>query len=653
MTMVLALILVLSLFGYLLGINYQAQKKLRQNALSWIEFDLRARADLLEYFLLEREAELKRLARSNAVSACLVRKETGVLASRDGLEPGPESISRELYRLGENLKIRGLPVYCRLAVISPEGEVIAEHNRDRHHKGRPLKDLGPPLPSSGEFAVLSNQEDPEHLALLSPVTRNGTRRGYVAGWVSLDSVGRVFLKIRREKEDDPPQALDTIVLVAGGEKTAFDNSVSWPSAGNIRRLLSLSSDLMPYEPAPRFFQWREGDRVMDVVAMASRPIKHHIRLFRVMEQGLVMHRPGPTAFLYLFLGVGAVVIGACFWGVRHSARARVMAERLELLDSQKAVIDKANKELNKEISERRKAEWELKKANETLERRVMDRTKKIEQMHEQMLLQEKMASIGQIAAGMAHELNNPVCFVASNFASLKEDFQDLVQMITQYRNALDADAVRDACGPLLDQVRAGESDLQIDYVLSDIPSLFEESQHGFDRIERIIQSEREFSHTGRAEGLIAFNINHAVNNTLEIARNTYKYCAEVSLDLGDIPDVPCVPDQVHQVLLNLVVNSAQAIEGQGRPEKGLISIRTRLENRRVVCRVVDDGPGIPDDICDRVFEPFFTTKPAGKGSGLGLPICYDIIVNKHKGELSVQCPEDGGSLFIFSIPLNP
>jgi two-component system, NtrC family, sensor kinase len=300
------------------------------------------------------------------------------------------------------------------------------------------------------------------------------------------------------------------------------------------------------------------------------------------------------------------------------------------------------------ITALKNAERQLRIANETLEQRVMDRTKTIEEMRGRMVIQDKMAAVGQLAAGVAHEINNPINFVTTNFVVLKDYLADMIEMIDSYRLFIKTQC---STGTLNTSLLDQENEIRLDYIINDIPDLFEESQRGFTRIETIIRSMRGFSYVDRKGEFVSYDLNAGIEDTLIITGNNYKYTCDICRDFGSIPEILCQPELLKQVFLNLIVNSASAITSQKREDQGLITVRTRHEDTQIVCEIIDDGPGIPLEIQSRVFEPFFTTKQPGEGTGLGLSISYDIIVEKHKGEFTVNCPASGGTVFVIKLPV--
>jgi signal transduction histidine kinase len=202
-----------------------------------------------------------------------------------------------------------------------------------------------------------------------------------------------------------------------------------------------------------------------------------------------------------------------------------------------------------------------------------------------------------------------------------------------------------------DDIRESWDDMKIDFILKDIQGLFNESKEGLNRITSIIQNLRDFSRIDHAGEFEESHLNDGINTTLIVARNEIKYDADVKTEFGDLPSVPCNPGQINQVLLNILLNAAQAIKSQEREDKGLITIKTYASENKAVIEIADNGPGIAPDKLSKIFDPFFTTKPAGKGTGLGLSVSYDIIVNKHKGELLVDSTVGEGTKFTIKLPI--
>lgn len=303
-----------------------------------------------------------------------------------------------------------------------------------------------------------------------------------------------------------------------------------------------------------------------------------------------------------------------------------------------------------DITARRKAEQALACALKETETANCD----LKAMQSQLVQNEKLASIGQLAAGVAHEMNTPVGFVASNFETLVTYVDKFRTMLSVYDEfiARVASSAHSEFSESIHQLRETQQALKLGFVLEDIKDLFNESQEGLKRVTSIVQNLRDFSRIDQEKKQDDYNINDCIKSTLIVARNEIKYDADVETDLGEIPLVPCHSGQVNQVLLNILVNAAQAIKGQtGRQGKGSIRIKTYAKPEQVVCEITDNGPGIPPDKLPRIFDPFFTTKPAGKGTGLGLSVSHDIIANKHKGRLHVNSTVGRGTTFTIELPI--
>lgn len=272
--------------------------------------------------------------------------------------------------------------------------------------------------------------------------------------------------------------------------------------------------------------------------------------------------------------------------------------------------------------------------------------KKLKETQSQMIHQEKLASIGQLAAGIAHEINNPLGFVFGNFGTLKKYSDKIKDMLKELESKI-IEFGNDAFITLFNQLKAI---YKIDFIFEDLPVLFQDSEEGFNRITQIIENMRTFSRVDSGSNE-EYNLNEGIKSTLIIAKNAYKYVAEIVTEFGDIPDIKINGNELNQVFLNIITNAAQAIESQNRENMGKILIKTYLNDQYIVCEIGDDGPGIPEEIRSKIFDPFFTTKEVGKGTGLGLHICYDIVVNKLNGKISVESEVGKGSNFIIKIPV--
>lgn len=265
----------------------------------------------------------------------------------------------------------------------------------------------------------------------------------------------------------------------------------------------------------------------------------------------------------------------------------------------------------------------------------------------QLLQSEKMASVGQLAAGVAHEINNPTGFVSSNLRTLSNYMDDINKLFKQYREMiLEIEKNGHTAPSISDKIKAVaelETGMDIDFVINDINDLIEESREGTERIKKIVQDLKDFAHPGDGK-LKMVDINKGIKTTLNVVWNELKYKAVVEEELGDLPQVKGYPQQLNQVFMNILVNAAQAID-----EKGVIKIVTRAVDGRVEIVFSDSGKGIDPEHLPKLFDPFFTTKEIGKGTGLGLHVAYNI-VQKHKGTIEVKSKVGKGTVFRIRIP---
>ncbi|HEY6094611.1 MAG TPA: ATP-binding protein [Gallionellaceae bacterium] len=281
---------------------------------------------------------------------------------------------------------------------------------------------------------------------------------------------------------------------------------------------------------------------------------------------------------------------------------------------------------------------EICKANAQL----LEANHKLEQAQTQLLQSEKMASIGQLAAGVAHEINNPVGYVNSNFGTLKKYLTDIFAMLDKYESVL---AHAQCPATELDDLRELKRRLRLEYLRKDTKALLEESQEGLDRVKKIVLDLKDFAYTGAEDHWVWADVQQILESTLNVVWNELKYKCEVRKEYVPLPKIHCLPSRLNQVFMNLLVNAAQAIE-----ERGIVIIRTGREDDLVWFEVADSGMGIEPQYLSRIFDPFFTTKPVGKGTGLGLSVSYSI-VEKHHGRIEMYSEVGKGSVFRVWLPI--
>jgi PAS domain S-box-containing protein len=268
---------------------------------------------------------------------------------------------------------------------------------------------------------------------------------------------------------------------------------------------------------------------------------------------------------------------------------------------------------------------------------------------------QKLESVGRLAAGVAHEINTPVQFVSDNCYFLREAVVELKNALTAFREAREA-AVSGAITPgeAFERMQAAEQAGDLAFLTENMPPAVERSLEGLDRVATIVRSMKEFSHPNQSAPSSA-DLNAAIRSTLTVARNEYKYVADVETCLAEIPPVVCYVGEFNQAFLNIIVNAAHAIGDRvvGTERRGLITVTTLQDGDEVEISVRDTGGGIPPAIREKIFDPFFTTKEVGKGTGQGLPIARRVIVEKHQGSLTFETEEGVGTTFIIRLPIQP
>ena len=287
-------------------------------------------------------------------------------------------------------------------------------------------------------------------------------------------------------------------------------------------------------------------------------------------------------------------------------------------------------------------------------RGLMQDVTELRRLERELTAAQKLESVGRLAAGVAHEINTPVQFVSDNVQFVRTTMSDIATVVAAYRAMQDA-ALKG--GDVLDAARHAasvEAGVDLDYLMKDAPLALEGAVEGLGRIATIVRSMKEFAHPDQANKM-PVDLNQAIQSTLVIAHNEYKYIAEIDTHFADLPLVVCYMGEINQVVLNLVINASHAIADvvKGTSDKGRLTVRTTLDGDTVEIAVTDTGTGIPPAARDKIFDPFFTTKEVGRGTGQGLAIARSVIVNKHGGTLRFETECGKGTTFFIRLPINP
>lgn len=323
--------------------------------------------------------------------------------------------------------------------------------------------------------------------------------------------------------------------------------------------------------------------------------------------------------------------------VDKTAITNILNASIEEVEKQKKIIENAKDEINRTLMEMDSQKKLIEEKNTALNKLLND----LKEAQQQLVMSEKMASLGQLTAGVAHEINNPINFVSANIKPLKEDLNDILECIENY----DAVIKQNNLEEIFRELSRFKEKKDINISMQEVQELLKGIEEGAQRTTEIVKGLRNFSRLDQNVVKKA-DINEGIESTLTLLHSVYKDHVEIEKDFGKIPEVECLPGQVNQVLMNILSNAIQAIN-----ENGTIYIKTWEENSMVKISIRDTGAGMSEGTRQKIFDPFFTTKEVGKGTGLGLSISYGII-EKHKGKIEVNSTIGTGTEFIITLPLS-
>ena len=283
--------------------------------------------------------------------------------------------------------------------------------------------------------------------------------------------------------------------------------------------------------------------------------------------------------------------------------------------------------------------------------RMVEALREKERAEREAIQSGRLVSIGQLAAGIAHEINTPIQYIGDNLRYVDRGMTKLGEVLEAARHLANAAGGAPELADAVARFEDAFTAARVDTLVRELPAAIGESLDGVTQISRIVLSMKEFSHPGTVARTTS-DLNHALENTLIVSHNAWKQCVVIERDFfADLPGVLCHPGEINQVFLNLILNAAQAVESSGKALPGHIRLTTRQDGDWVEIRVADTGMGVPLHLREKIFEPFFTTKPVGKGTGQGLAICRHVVVARHGGTLEVQGAEGEGAVFVIRLPI--
>jgi signal transduction histidine kinase len=594
--------------------------------------ELEKTAVALSYFLAERKNDLRELISSGYLTTYYENKALG-MSFKYGLKTSLHAINEKFIWLIMEKNFNKQPIYTRLQLTNSEGRCIVDTDE---------KDIFPEKECVFKKIIFANSSivsTEKHFILKSPVFFKGEYRGDIFGWIEKDLIEHNFIASSHN-----PGSVTVLFSESGDIAAASKNDPEIFSIikenihlfkANLSKKDFSGLKMSIYEKGLiKFFGAKVSESEFYLVQVI--PEKH----FREQSPAVII-----VSMLILLAGA---VCGLFIWWRLNSKNLGLKIKVSEEI-TRKEIIKEKNKQLEEEIFKRKTAEKNLYEYNKNLESIVLKKTQNLEKAlkrlkiaQSQLVQSEKMASIGQLSAGIAHEINNPLGFIKTNFASLQQYADETVRLLQEYENLESTDP--EDFSKAVEKIHRIKKEMDFDFIKEDLQSIFSETKEGIERILSIITDLKFFAHKEKDEK-VAVDIHQCIDSTLNVIHNEIKYKAEVVKDYSALPKIKCYPQRVNQIITNLIINAAQSIE-----KTGTITIRTYIENNYCVIKISDTGEGIPDHIKDKIFDPFFSTKPVGKGTGLGLHVVYDL-VKKHDGKIKLESEVNKGTSFFIYLPL--
>jgi PAS domain S-box-containing protein len=697
----------------MLVLYYQSSEELRENSLEQFRQETEKRATSMGFFFAEQKDDFINLVNSREIDVFFENKSLG-MSMEYGLKLSLPPIAQRFDELIGKKKFEKDALYERLVLIDKKGSCLVDTNPEKR-QGKHWKSYLDPHYRNEPTILLINNE----IIISVAYFFKGQHEAQLVAWINRDVIARRLLGEMPSEKDmswlvfkdtRPPRILVSIKDVAPVYLQSFKMGETMPESGKPTFFTATTKEgdsqdwiyLSVVVPGTALELIREVQRkqvlgristslqlaVMISVALLILGVglinvflniktqKLRRNLEEAMQREVDVYK---TLAEKSFTGVFVIQDGlftyitenaANYYGCDVAALVGTKPERIvfpgDYINMHTMAVDMIKGKRNapyeyRIITKDNKIRWIMETVSpisfngrQAVLGNCIDITER-RQREVQELHSQKLESVGQLAAGIAHEINTPIQFVGDNIHFMKGAFQDILSL-SALLDAVTKDSVSDPeiARNLLSQIRKKEQEIDLDFLKEEVPQAIEQSLDGLQRVSKIVMAMREFSHPG-GEGKTDLDVNKAIESTLTLSRNEWKYSAELTTNLTpDLPVVQGYPADFNQVILNIIVNAAQAlqekVEKDGQ-EKERIEISTRQDGDEVEICIRDTGPGIPPEAQSRVFDPFFTTKEVGKGTGQGLAIAQNIIVHKHGGKIYFETKPGEGTTFYIRLPL--
>lgn len=647
----------------LLVTNYVTQHSLQQANINRFQQNFKKSTASISYFFSERENDILDLTSSKPVTDFFSNRNLG-MSMTYGLRSSLNDIAQLFKRRTASARMGEKPIYSHLALLEANGKMLSRWPTNGMDEYQYL-----PEEASATTVTVVGQTF-GCITFIGPVFLHDKLQGYILGEVNSDTLtdyllgdapGLLFITKHGQLvfQSQP----ETTILADALERFGRTDTV-WP--------LKLNSNDFIEPPATS-----QAENTTFTLLFSAIP-KYKINLYLAEKSSNISSRQSLFLFMVVLAVLSAGVLLVSGTMLRANTKNLVLETSLfeagkreqavaEKIEELKLIIDDAwvnSEELRNvefcyrakedgaqvpmsfdiSISPVRNEEGDI-ASYVAIKRDVT----KMDLLQKQLLQAQKMVAIGQLAAGIAHEINTPMQYVQNNVTFFERAFKDISVLVGDYKKLQESPGIE-----LSREAREHLKGIDLDFLMEEIPESLSETHGGINRVVQIVSAMKEFSHPG-TDDKTATDLNRALENTITVSRNEWKYVAEMDTDFDpDLPMVPCLPGQLNQVILNLIINGAQAIEETGASvpnNPGRISISTRHDAKWVEIRVSDSGGGIPEEIYKGVFDPFFTTKEVGKGTGQGLSIIHEVVVQKHGGSIDFISDPDKGTTFILRLPI--